>query len=417
MTQKRGNLMRINIFLLIVVSLLIFTAQADALVGSRLGTTLPDLKITIVSQKSDPAEPGEVVTLKFKVENNGTATKDPIIIETVPEFPFSNYGRPRIDIGKLRAGTTGSDAVNVEFKLKIDETAAEGDEEIDLRALIDGVWRQFEDFPVKIQTRDVVVSIASIRATPDTIAPGDEFDLDLTVRNDADSLIRDISLKLNLSGDSIPFAPAQSTTEGQAYQLLANRGKVMRFNLVALPNAAGDIYKVPFTLSYKDETGSLYIKQDFISLKVASKPDLLVSVDNYQVLDKVPDELSIRITNRGLTDIKLLTATITETEDIHILSEVEVYVGNIDSDDYETAEYKLEIKTYEPEINIPLRLLYRDATNKQHSEDVVISLRTGNKGIVWVAISTIFKWTFFAGIIALISLAGYWFYKKRKLKK
>ena len=34
-----------------------------------------------------------------------------------------------------------------------------------------------------------------------------------------------------------------------------------------------------------------------------------------------------------------------ETEDYEIISNPEVYIGNLDSDDYETADYALMVKT------------------------------------------------------------------------
>ena len=124
-----------------------------------------------------------------------------------------------------------------------------------------------------------------------------------------------------------------------AYTVSSFLEKIMNFDLIALPDAEGGIYKIPIEITYTDEAGTSYTKDDYISLKLSSTPDLLIHVDSSEInADMKSGTVVLKIINRGLTNIKLLTAELDEGEGYEIMSQPEVYVGNIDSDDYETVD-------------------------------------------------------------------------------
>jgi len=79
----------------------------------------------------------------------------------------------------------------------------------------------------------------------------------------------------------------------------------MTFDLVTLPEADGGIYKIPLTITYTDESGESYSKEDIIGLSVSSSPDLLITIDNSEIGKKTKTgNIVIKIVNRGLTNIK-----------------------------------------------------------------------------------------------------------------
>jgi hypothetical protein len=152
-------------FLLIMLSLV----QATTLYGEA-----PEIKVTFHSQSPDPVEPGQVVTVKFKIENYGKETAQDVVVEILPSYPFTIYsGSAKQNIGKLRHVTSG-DAIIVEYQLKVDEEAVEGDTELELR-----VWvgeegsRSYVDneFLIDIQTHDAVLEVTSMTFTPEQVAP------------------------------------------------------------------------------------------------------------------------------------------------------------------------------------------------------------------------------------------------------
>ena len=112
----------ILLFLILFLSLTIVSAYDTSKV-----------KVTLLNQDPDPVGQGQVVEVRFKVENTRSETFENVEVEILPEFPFSLYtGDAVTEIGKLRAGQTGADAVIVDYKLKVDSEAVEGDNEIEL---------------------------------------------------------------------------------------------------------------------------------------------------------------------------------------------------------------------------------------------------------------------------------------------
>ncbi len=400
-----------------IITLMLMLAAASAYAispGANIG-------ISLISQDPDPADPGEVIDMRFRVENNGWEVSDDIVVEFVEKYPFTVYNRKNVkDVGNLQGLQTGNEGVIILYEVKVDEDAVQGTHYADIRykAGEDGHWITIEDYPVRVRTRDIVLSVDSIISDPEQISPGNEFEVSLNIKNNADSLVREVTVALDMSDDDIPFAPSGSISQKQVYQINSNTEKIIRFDIVALPEAEGGIYKVPVSISYNDETGTSYSKTDIISLKVASSPDLLVNIDSSEIIeDKKSGEIVIKIVNRGLTNIKLLTAEIMENEMFEVLSYEQAYVGNIDSDDYETANFEIRTKSYDPVIDIPLKLSYMDSTNKEHEQTVDLELHTYSSSLAANVISEVVKG---AVIIAVIVGGGLFLYnrlKKRKKKK
>lgn len=380
-----------------------------------------DLEVSLISQEPDPAEPGEVIDLRFKIENKGSAATENIMFEFVEEFPFTVYtGSAKKEIGSLQGLQKDEEGIIVLYKIKVDEEALEKTNYIDVRYKTEDhdVWITEKDFPVRTRTRDLILTVESISSEPKLVSPGEEFRLSMTLRNNADSLIKDAKVKLDLSGDDIPFAPSGSTAEKQIPQISSKTGKKMDFSLVAMPDSEGGIYKIPITLSYTEESGDTASKEDVISLKITSEPDLLLTIDDSEITaDKRSGNVVIKIANRGLTNIKLLTAKLAGSEGFKVSSEKEIYVGNVDSDDYETVEFGIQLTGYDDRITLPVELEYRDSTNKVHVQKEEMELKTMSKSLSMRIFSGIFNTLIVIAIIAAVLIAVRWVYKKRKAKR
>ncbi|GAF94025.1 unnamed protein product, partial [marine sediment metagenome] len=133
---------------------------------------------------------------------------------------------------------------------------------------------------------------------------------------------------------------------------------------------------------------------------------------------KKSGEVTIKIVNRGLTNIKLLTAKLESNKAFEVLSQEEVYIGNIDSDDYETVEFTLDIKSREEVVTLPIELIYMDATNKEFKQTKDIELRVFSKSEAQKA-GMVEKSSVGYTIMFLIVVVGLgiYFWRRRKKKK
>ncbi len=331
------------------------------------------LEITMISQEPDPVEPGDFVDVRFKIENRGGGGTEEIIFEIMPEYPFSLYSGEKVkNIGSMQAYQRGEESIIVYYKLKVDENAVEGDNTLDIRynlGKLGSNWIYKKDFVIRTRTDDIVLLVDEVGSYPEIIPPGEMAKLKLSIKNLADSLVRDLKVKIDLSSDDIPFVPIKSTTEKKIYQLFSKNTTKLTFDIMSMADAESKAYKIPLEISYYDETGAKYEKSDIISLIVGDKPDFSINIDSSEIYGgNKAGKVTIKFVNKGVTDVKFLNIILQESEDYEIVSPAEVYIGNVDSDDYETSEYDLYVSSRDDIIYLPLSIEYMDANNNKYSQ-------------------------------------------------
>ncbi|MEE9525188.1 MAG: COG1361 S-layer family protein [Candidatus Woesearchaeota archaeon] len=338
------------------------------------------LQVTLISQEPDPASPGGILDLRFKIENKGGGGTEDIIFEVLPEYPFSMYtGSAEENIGSMQAYQQGDEGVIVHYELKVDENAVEGDNFIDIRYKFGEMsdrWTYVEDFVIRVRTDDIVLQIDEVESIPEMVPPGQKAKLKFKIRNLADSLVKDLKVKIDLSSEDIPFVPIRSTTEKKIYQLDSKEETVVVFDIMAMADADSQAYKIPLDVSYYDEAGTKYEKSDIISLIVGDKPDIYVGIESSEIYGvNKGGKVTMRFVNKGVTDIKFLNIKLKESKNYEIISPAEVYIGNIDSDDYETAEFNLYVKSRKDIVPLPLVIEYMDSNNNKYSLTENLELR------------------------------------------
>ena len=400
------------ILLVVMFSLMISAIPVIALPGDA-----PQLSATLQSQDPDPVEPGQTVILKFKIENSGKETSQDVMVKIKPQFPFTLYGDvAEKNIGKLRAGSTGADAEIVEFKLKVDDNAVEAETEIELFLQMGESATAYttNEILVNIQTHDAVSDITSIITEPKQIAPGQDAKVSVVVKNLADSLLKDIKFKLNFDDDDLPLAPYQSSSERRLANLKSGYQNSLDFRVIADPEAAPGLYKVPLTITYNDEKGNSYSVSDILALTVGETPNLKVYIKKSDVLQSnSAGKLTLEIANAGSSNIKFLEVTLLPSEDYKLVSTTDYfYLGDVDADDTESEEINIFINKKVEKLSVPVQLKYYDANNKpfQQTLELEMDLYSSSQLKKFGVIATSNTWIYI--LIILLGIGGWIYYKK-----
>ena len=74
--------------LIVILILIVLSLGVNAQVMTKL-SKYADVRVSFVNQEPDPAEPGKYVDVRFKFENNGSDQAKDVVIELLPEYPFS----------------------------------------------------------------------------------------------------------------------------------------------------------------------------------------------------------------------------------------------------------------------------------------------------------------------------------------
>jgi len=386
--MKRGMNLIVILSILLLSSLSLVMAIELPVSVSTIDSTFT---ITGLRYEPYPVSPGEQFDVWIKVDNKETQIANNATCILKPDYPFSIYqGDSQKSYGKLNPG----DSIVFQFSLKADQNASQGSNELQVWCIEDpasGSWK-VQKINILIQTRYPTLNIKEIKTQPEAISPGKDAVLLFTLENLADSAMKDIDIKLNLSSD---ITSSGEVAEKKLRMIEAGGIADLMFNIKAMPGSKGGIYQVPFTLTYTDNLGTPYVQEGLISIGVSSKPELIVSVDSTAVSKSVRiGDVDIKITNSGLTNLKFATVEIMDSDKFKILSSNVVYIGDIDSDDFGTATFKLSVKTSK-DFDIPLKISFRDALNNDYSENVNVKLmmlssaELGNKSPLMGTITTL----------------------------
>jgi len=377
-----------------------------------------DVVVTLINQDPDPAEPGNFVDVRFKFDNNGTEEARNVEVEILPEYPFSLYSGDRFrTIGTLQSRQKGDVGVIVKYRLRVDENAVEGENELRIKYRIDKqAWIEPEEFMIDVQTQDAILEVDSI-ISAEGITPGISSLLKIRIKNMADSLLKDIKVKLDLG--SVPLVPIGSTNEKTLYQLGSKESYDIEFKLMAEPDAESKLYKVPLKLEYFDELGKSYVKNQTIGLTIGSKPDLSVTLDESEIFEAAkPGEIVVKVVNKGVTGIKFMNVKLMPSGNYKILSSDEAYLGNIDSDDFETADFRLFVEsTDKKQVLLPIILEYKDTNNNDYKDSIELALN------LYTAAEAkklgLKNENGFVGILIVIIIVaiGLWYYRKQRKNK
>ncbi len=390
----------------------------------------------IINQEPDPAEPGRYVEVRFKIENLGNTVAENAIFELLPDFPFSLEPGDSVlrTVGDIYSRQVADDAVILYYKLRVDEKAVAGDNELRLRYTLDKgqTWVRLKPFEIRVQAHDILIGVESVKSEPEIIKPGEKTNLMIKLKNNADADIKNIKVSLellravqtatSLSYIESVFSPLGSSNEKTIKSLGAQRVAVVDFELITDADAETKVHKIPMIISYQDKLGKNYTVAHVISLVVGGDADLVINLGESNLKSEgKTGEVDIRFINKGTSQIKFVYITLGESDAFSLGSAKDVYIGNIDSDDYETATYELYLKKAEKGVVVlPLHLEYRDASNTKYVEDIELELPVYSneeleqfgveqKSTSWIVIVII--------VLVIAGVIGYRYWKKKKNNK
>jgi len=266
----------------------------------------------------------------------------------------------------------------------------------------------------------MALTISSVTTSPVEVAQGENTNVKIELDNDGDYDLNDVSVSLDLT--NVPFAPYSSSSEVSFDELREGKTKTADFDLIALNTATAGIYKIPVHISYTDTNDDLRkTKDSLISITVNSKPVLGINVGENLLLKNSNNKLTVQIVNKGLSDIKFLEINLKPSAYYDILSQNSVYIGDIDSDDFDSAEFQVYFKSNAPgKIYLPVTVVYKDPTNKQYTEDFSIPVNVyTQKQAVDLGLMPQSRTSLYVGLIIVLVILYFvyrYFRKRNKMK-
>lgn len=368
----------------------------------------PDLTATLLYYEPVPATPGSIINVYVQIDNKGTTASN-VNVEFVDNGPFS------LDSASDRIRNTGSipsqKSFLLNYKVQVSKDALPGTNELKIQySLQGGSNTQTMLLPIDIQGSTASVEVQSVQLEPKTFSPGAVGKLTLTLKNLANIKIASGNVRLDLT--LVDMAPIGGTNQEQFVGLQPNEERDFTFELAPSPSIAPGVYKVPLIISFKDQKGTQYNMTEFIGIPVGVEPELLVYFDKTTVASNTKTgSVTVKFVNKGLSQIKFLDMQVLQNDDVKVTSETDrIYVGNINEDDYQTADISLKIT--KDAVTVPVRVTYRDALNREYEKTINLPLKTINQQS-----NTNTNWSTIFLVIIIVGIIGYFVYKRFKKPK
>jgi hypothetical protein len=406
--------MRKTILILYVLMAMAITASAAS--GFLITETGNNIQITMINQEPMPAEPGGYLTLRFRIENIGTQGADNVQVELIPQYPFSFDASDSglRNLSSMDGWQTDNEGVVVEYRLRVDEDAVEGSENITLRYKVGQSPWIGQDFAVQIRTIDAFLNIDEITTSPTRVQPGEFTDLLIHVTNLADSRLTNLRFKLDFN--NIDISPAASTNEKTILSLKAHENATVSFRVVVNSDAVSKVYKVPLSIEYFDEVGTKYTVDQTAGIVVYGQPEYFMNVESANAFTAgSKGDIVLSISNTGTAEMRFVTLELVPNDNYSVLSTPKIYIGNIDSDNEETADFTIMAKGKAGMMPLDVIVEYKDAYNKyfKAKEKVELKVYTNKEAAVYGLVqtgSTANAVLFFSPVV-LLSL--FWIYTLR----
>ena len=390
------------LFLAVVVLLLAVNASA--------AKQSPLVTADILKYEPSPVEPGGIMEVYVSITNDGT-TSEAFEIEFVPEFPFS-LGPGEDELKKLAALPRGENAV-IKFWVLVDSKAPSEDRDIKFNYRYSSApnWIQLQS-PIAIRSTGAILNIEEYNTIPAISKPGDLVDVELILRNNGNLDIRNIDVALDL--DESKFATIGSGTSKRISLIKAGLTEKVKFTVIADTSAEIKVHSVPVNLKFRDSRGTEYEEVAKFSLVMGSEPELKAVVDSTSISSKGrPGTVTLKVINMGIMDLKYLNMRLITTDQYAVLSASnEAYIGNLDSDDFETVDFI--IKPESKDVQLKAIVDFKDPYNKEYQRQFLLPLRVftsaelGQGGFNWFGTIV---------VLAILIGLGYWYYRRRKKKK
>jgi hypothetical protein len=189
-------------------------------------------------------------------------------------------------------------------------------------------------------------------------------------------LLTQVTTTAGLSTVELPFTPLGGGIEQTIDSLQPGESETITFTMIADPDAENKPYKIPVAVNYYDTNGENRTRNEVVGVIIGSEPELTIYIDETEISSsQSTGSVLVRFVNKGTSDIKFLDARLDQTEEFVVVNSAEQYIGKIDSDDFEIAEFQISLtKNAGSTVELPISTFYRDANNNEYSKGVSLTL-------------------------------------------
>jgi len=397
------------------------------------------VNVSLLNQDPDPVGAGDIVELRFMVQNFGSADASNLQLELLLEYPFSsvpgeNYIR---EIPTLRAYQTGDNAITLKYKVRVDSDAVKGTNKIDLRltSSISGISvTETDTFDVDVAGNEFAQIIYVDKAK---LEPGNETPLKFTITNVGNSPLQNLVFSWNEKNGVI--LPVYSDDTKYIKNIDVGKSVELGYIVVADVNADPGLYQLDLNLKYEAQGGISQEMNTKAGIFIGGETDFDVTFS-----ESSGGQTSLSVANIGNNPALSVTVRIPDQQNFRVSGSSSSIIGNLDRGDYTIVSFQITLSAASAgglqgtrvsgqtgqrfanfsaanltarDNNLTVLIEYTDTTGERHSivKSVPIQYRSDTSGTTSTTSSqqsTLSSYTTYI-MLAAVVMAGVIAYRKR----
>ncbi len=263
------------------------------------------------------------------------------------------------------------------------------------------------------------IRVLSSQYDPTPAEPGNYLDIWINVQNWGAVEIRGVNFLLE---PEYPFSFNPGDDGIHNLGLLGSWSDAeIKYQLRVDSNALEDSYNL--TLRQCADVDCEELTKSFkipVTVKTGGTSKIEVGLEDFTIYsENTRGIVTLNVVNRGRLDVKFLTLELLDSEEYEIISPSRVYVGELESDDFDTADFDIYIKDADGNVELPIKVDYSDENYGEYIDDEILILKIYSSdelkkmGLVQAGGSS---WITVVGIL-VVAGGAYWYWKKKTKKK
>jgi hypothetical protein len=362
------------ILLLLAVGMpMAFAATTSSYNGTTPTVLGSDVVLSLVNQNPDPASAGNPVELRVGVQNQGQTTKNNLVVQLIPSYPFSALPGENLTnvIGTLSAFQVDANTQIVKFNMGVDPQATSGTYDLKVWTYTQGSSSAHTEttIPVVISNTKNVQVIYVDKAV---LVPGQITPLTFTINNVGKSPLNHLQFRWSTAGNTV--LPVNGAADRYIDSLDIGESVNITYDVIASTNANADLYGLNLVLTYDNPISSGQSEFDTVAgVYVGGGTSFAVSYDSGSGAST-----ALNIANTGSNPATAVAVIIPANQTgWRVTGARTSVIGSLAKGDYTIASFNLQGTGRQP-LNVEVD--YTDTMGNRQSEmyDVEINAASGN---------------------------------------
>lgn len=308
------------------------------LAGTAASQSLSNVQMSLLNQVPDPVQAGDVVDVKIRLQNVGTAEAHDINVEFVPAYPFTILeGEETVQsVAALPHWPTEESSRTLTFRLRVDRDAMIGQHSATFKKTLgDSTVGGSQEFTLEVTAKGFaeILSVDQTKLLPGRITP-----MIFTINNLGSAPLKNMVFSWEEPNNYV--LPVGTDNSRHIKYLGPGESIQLQYNVVASVNAAPDLYELNLVLEYDltDLTGATSTETVTTNAGVfiGGETDFDVALS-----DSSEDQTALTVSNVGSNAAYSVTVRIPQQQGYRVTGSANAIIGNLDKGDYTVVYFKI----------------------------------------------------------------------------